>query len=886
MGTFIVTDNSSGKKYKVAGNDVTAANAQSYAETQLGFKLGQPAQPAAGNPVAPKPLAAPAVPPNAIQKFERYAGNPDQIGAGKLVKGPIGPAGIVPNILQDTNEGAKLVKSGIADTKKGHYLKGPVKAALGGLEFGGASVSGTWRAMASDPLRELTGSPMLGDVADLLAPTGIAKKTGVGKKVVDAAEDIAKNSPTLRKWGTEVFSPDKLNKVTEKVSSILDQSRGMRKQNGAKAVAGLEDLRPIVDKMTDPERENMIHYIEGDKTIKLAPEQQKVADRLKHVYEWYRYQFEAHPMTDKASMKDNYFPHDWEQPQKADKFIEGHFAKQGSGKNLKARKLPTLREGQKAGLKLRTTDPIDTTVRYVKNADSYLHWADTIHALRDKGIAKYFANPKKVPKDWEKINGRFSTKDFRYVDKKTGDAKVISHQLYAPKSVAQTLNRYTSKSFTGKTGEVMEKIQHASNALTNAKMLGGVSYHTLAITTMAIASSVKNATSQLMKGDFKGAAQSLGGTLKTIASKTGSEYTDAYLGKTRLPPEKQKILDAMVHADAVQQRAPDYMMTGRGRSAFSAAQRKLKGIESSFTGAVKKDLAALYKDKKTMGKINETIGYVGDTLAGPVFDKWIPKVKTGVVAEAMETWNKAHPKATADELREHAREVSSMVDRHFGEMNRDKIFWSNQAKQLAGLGFLSYAWVTGTISGMARGAASFGKTALRGDELTEEGKMLIGTIMTNATLASMYQYIKTGKGPSEPKDLVFPQTGGSKYHAPERAVLPGHAQQVYQYTHDPIQELTNELSPLLSTGYSVMRGKDYFGRPQDRGALAVEGLTPIPAQILLNREKGTGISGLESLAGIRPANQAITNPARAAARDEYDEQQADKARAKQTKKRQ
>lgn len=814
------------------------------------------------------PTSTPAKP-----KEQNYIGSPTQIG--KLMPEGNVAQRLLKDYLAEAHSGMGAMSEGVQKVKKGRYGAGAGEAALGAAQWALAPINAPIKSLISDPLANATGSPMVGDVAGFMTPVGGLRATGEGAKIIGGLEKFAENSPIARTM-KRVIAPNLLTPESQETDKILTAVRGTRKQAGAQAEHSLEAFRPIVNKMSDQERADVRQWVDGDKSIKLSPDGQALADRLEGIYKQYRGELESHPMTEHVGMKEDYMARDWEKPDKAEDLTHSFFAKQGSGKNLAKRKYLTEKEGLDAGLKLRTTDPIDTTIKYAKNMDSYLAHADAFHALQEKGLIAY---PKKPPAGWSKIDGRFSEKMFKDVGE-DGQPIVVKHQAYAPDAVASTFNRYISGKAKGLAGEAIDVATKATNAATSAKMLFGSLYHTMTVAKTAVASAVKNSFSDIAHGDVRGAANKFTGGMKALYGTKGNEYLDHYLGKKPIDPAKKPIADAMLKADAYSVKAPDYMVTGRGRSLWSAAARKVKGIEDSLPKTIKADLKDLYKDKGVLGKVAETINYIGSAVSEPVFNHWIPRVKTGVVAEALETWHGQNPKASPAQLEEKAREVSRMVDNHFGEMNRDKTYWSRTAKDVAGLTFLSYSWVTGTLTAAARGAGSIGKTLLRGDPLTEEGKMMVATMATDAVLSSVYQYLKTGKAPESKKDLFFPQTGATRSGAPERAVLPGHESQLRNYLTDPINELSNELSPLLSGIYGIARGKDYFDRPEDRGALAAEQLLPIPAQSLMSRQKGTGISVPETVLGIRPASQAISNPK---AKEYYEEKalnKADKAREK------
>ena len=787
--------------------------------------------------------------PKSAATAENYIGAPSQVGG---VQQP----GIVKNYMDAVTGGEAEMRAGVQDIGKGNYLRGAGKTAMGALGFVAAPINAPIKTYVSDPIANLTGSPMAGDVAGMLVPLGGFRASGLAAKAVAGAEKVAQESKAVQ-FGKKVLAPETISPAAAGVAQTIERSRGTRRQAGDRAIADLENFRPVVNKMSPEEQKNILRAVEGTTTV--PAEHRPLVEALKKIYGGYRQVLESHPMTEGMGLVEKYVPHWWKQPDvAADIFKEG-FAKQGSAKNLRARKYMTLDEGEKAGLKLETTDPIHTAINYAKNMDSYLSHADTFHSLKERGLIGYMGAKAAKAKEWVPLEGRYSTSKFTGLDKE-GEAVHSERQAYAPEDVAAVFNRSISKTPGGIPGKILRGAKNVSGALTGAKLMFGVMYHTRAIGKMAVANTVKSMGAPLSRGDFAGAKAAASEGMKTIFGKGGQEYFDGYLGKKTLSPGKQENLDAMVAADAVRIGAADYIITGKGRSLFSAVVRKGKGIEASLPEAIKGDLKQLYKDKNVMSNIEDTIRYIGNTAATPVFDYWIPRVKTGALGEHLDDFKKSNPGYTKEDLDAAAREGSAMLDRHMGEMNRDKIYWSSLTKEIAQLGFLSYSWVLGTIVGTAKGASSVARTTLRGDPLSAEGKMLVATLLTDAAMSSVYQYMKTGKPAQVPKDLIFPQTGGRKYGAPERLSSPGHEQQVYMYLTNPVRELGNEVSPMVQMLWKQARGQDYAGDPQDRLKLLMEAMVPIPGQSMSGREAGTGIGKFGTLMGDRPANMDITNP--------------------------
>src|SRR5262249_22858528 len=155
--------------------------------------------------------------------------------------------------------------------------------------------------------------------------------------------------------------------------------------------AEMEPYHRAVNASTDAERLDFIDHVEGGSATPksdLAP----LAGKLKEAYELRRKKLEAMPSTAQADFIENYYPHMWQDPNAARAPASegrGGAGKQGSGASLKKRSIPTISDGLAQGLKPVTTDPIETTMRYVSSMDKFIAQQEVFQAAKDAGIIKY-----------------------------------------------------------------------------------------------------------------------------------------------------------------------------------------------------------------------------------------------------------------------------------------------------------------------------------------------------------------------------------------------------------------------------------------------------------------------------------------------------------------
>ena len=131
-------------------------------------------------------------------------------------------------------------------------------------------------------------------------------------------------------------------------------------------------------------------FIENrSKGAKLAdPSLQPVADAIRDTYTGWR-----HRITDTLRPEQvpnfigDYYSHLWnEQPSQVVDTMNAFFSRQGTGRNFKARSIPTIEDGIAAGLTPRTTNPIQNTLIYAQNMARYVTTHEVQNTMEDSGL--------------------------------------------------------------------------------------------------------------------------------------------------------------------------------------------------------------------------------------------------------------------------------------------------------------------------------------------------------------------------------------------------------------------------------------------------------------------------------------------------------------------
>ena len=353
-------------------------------------------------------------------------------------------------------------------------------------------------------------------------------------------------------------------------------------------------------------------------------------------------------------------------------------------------------------------------------------------------------------------------------------------QAYAPPGYANVLNNFYSKGLGG--GALVDSIRKANNAWTQQE-LGINGYH---FTTMAN----EAMTMQMGRGISEVSAGEIGKGLKTIMTAPGSPVTSALTGlkvqKGWLDPKNtDPILAMMQDANARpigRSHALDYTFQERGSfiKQFSADK-----IVPQLQQAAK-EVAEDWKASGTIGqKIAfpvKQVGRVLQTIGAPLFDKYIPMLKTGQLYEHMASWMDAKgydpQKLTAAQYQEGvaaARKFVDSTDNAMGEMITENLNLNPIVRDVAQMGMRSFSWNVGFAKQVGGGTYAAGRGLYRlarsggSDNIFSIANLehdpratyAIAFPLAIALTASVVQFLRTGTLPGNWRDVYAPRTGGT-----------------------------------------------------------------------------------------------------------------------------
>lgn len=632
-----------------------------------------------------------------------------------------------------------------------------------------------------------------------------------------------------------------------------------------------------------------IKQLKQDRAV-ADPMLQDLADTMKAAFDKRMAKIQALPSHQQMSFVQDYFPHFWKDPAKAQQALQGSggAARQGSGASLKARSVPTIADGLAMGLEPVTTNPLEATMRYVTSMDKFIAATEVLDTAKNAGQVKYIqpkvmgasGHPNSfqgVPDGWKALEGRGST-------------NANGAQAYAPEGFARVYNNWISRGIAEhgeEFGTAYEAARRGSNAIT-ALELGLSGYHVLTMMQESMVNSIANAVGYARKGMPVEAVKSVGkATVAPVSyALKGKKIQDIYLGLSPGTAEMQKITDLLTAAGGRAkgaEHAPDYNFSKTG-SYWTAYRR----------GALKLQRAAnraAIQNSPVFGRIGvyaKNIGRIMDTVAQPIFEVYIPKIKNAAFYENMSAWLKQNPNASREEQVKAARQVWDSVDNRFGELVQDNIFVDKLIKQMGMLSLRSWSWAVGgdvrELGGAARdiARAPFKKPTGTGPnegKWTQKMDYAIALPVVYGTLSALYQGLKTGKPPGSIQDVLAPQTGGvdAATGQPERLMIPGYMKDVFGFIEHPVDEITNKTATAPKVLGQLATNEDWKRDPIFSPAsdselnapiwlkqfwnYATETLGPISARNLAKGQKaGSNLSGIETMLGVRTAPRYLTDP--------------------------
>lgn len=506
-------------------------------------------------------------------------------------------------------------------------------------------------------------------------------------------------------------------------------------------------------------------------------------------------------------MKDNYAPQSWVVPPKgsaAFKRIEGNPAY----KNPQI--LPNQKVGMSQGFNPRYPNPFTAMKMKTAEYDRDIVMGTTKKSLLDEGIIKDGKIDKdSIPKDWIQIPS-------------------TTRQLYAPPELARIFQNHLS---TGLADSPLYKgWMKASNAL-NQFQLGISAYHVGFTTMEAVNSKVALALKYFASGHpwlgLKSFAQAIPNIIMNPIM--GDKLLKAYYGQSKDPAflEMANLMDtANLHAR----------------------------MDKEYSNAIGTRVADLFHQGKIVQGAWQGVLNGIETLAKPIMNELVPRQKLGAFFDMMRYEKTAN--MTTDELRHAAQTVANSIDNRFGQLTYDNLFWNKTFKHVLMGMTRSVGWNLGTLRELGGGF----KDIFTSKTLTHRTAYLLTMPLVVGVWGAIYQFIRTGKGPENLKDLYYPRTGKLNGEGDEERVTPAsYMKDLVGYAKNIPQTIANKASPMLAMLSQMLANKDFYGSTIRHGDDPVVKQFADVASYMLKQAVPFGIRNIIQQGTLKDAVQNIKN---------------------------
>lgn len=383
---------------------------------------------------------------------------------------------------------------------------------------------------------------------------------------------------------------------------------------------------------------------------------------------------------------------------------------------------------------------------------------------------------------------------------------VIAGHYYAPPDSVRIFKNYLSPGLSG--SKIFRALRFAGNTI-NQFQLGFSAFHANFTSMEAMTTQLQTALTGLMNGDIKEFAKHVGNIpfapISTVIR--GNELLKAWRG------EGQSAIDEKL--------ANLYAISG-GRAHMSEwyHTRMLEQMQNNFK-----------KGEHIQGILRAPLAAV-DAASRPIMEHLVPLMKMGNFCEMMQMEIKNNPNMTHDEARRIGQKIVDTLDDRMGQIVYDNLFWDKTFKDTLMLTFRSVGWNHGLIRLVA---GALGDLKAIGEDITskdilkfsnsKDGKTYrrikpehtykinywISSAILLGTYNAIYQRFKTGKGPSEPLDYLFPKDGGVDEQGNPTRHIPfqNYYKDLYAMAKHPVKTFLDKLNPLPEMISEVLRNRDF-----------------------------------------------------------------------------
>jgi hypothetical protein len=599
---------------------------------------------------------------------------------------------------------------------------------------------------------------LFGDAAqqpDLFAPKGKAGPAGGPQQVsLKRLKPPGFGSKFVR-WYKESFQPELISDAAMKADAAFAEYAARREGERTRIYAGGPGREAIKrermwDKVPEKDRIEFLGQVERGELVK--PQYRAAAQLYRNMLDK-AYELEK-TWGSKTQYVSDYFPHIWERPRgkpPIDQYIENL----GPTWFQRARTFELIQEGLDAGYKLRNTNP-EVLIR-----DRLMSGADMrermrlLNEFKKMGLGmevRAVNDPAALSRaGWQKVNAPNREQWFLHPDIVPGWENAVNARGY-----------WADDSMKG---DAFRAWMGFKNVWVPIKLaLSG--FHALHVYGINVATHLSRALHELGVDPFVSLSRGKPGKAVTDLGRAAESFARAFLPYQGLG--KRARYQAMLGDNA---RTPE------GRWAVKLME------EGGFSPMMSEQLRIDASAKLRQAARNWSplkVPYHGVRLAiqkiqAPLFEHWIPHLKTAAYLEDAARWIRNNPELALDlvQRRVALRAIAKSMDNRFGEMFYSSLFWNRKIKDLGIAAHLSLGWNLGFVreflgAGMeaatrpatAVGLMKPGEARLAARSATNKITFATVYMGTGAALMGLMTKLLSGEDP-EGMDYIFPRVGGN-----------------------------------------------------------------------------------------------------------------------------
>lgn len=708
----------------------------------------------------------------------------------------------------------------------------------------------TGKVPAGEPQLEMQPKKRLLGVADV---EKLIKDERGGVPVPEFVEKIGANlkaaGSKLARSYKETFQPDAISEMALKSDPQVARYNAARAGERDRIYNKMQETVKKWDKIPETEQIKFLSDVENGRPV--APEHAKDAK------DWRQMLDEAalaeKQWGSKAGYIEDYFPHIWERKQGQQPIQERFTQSIGPTDFQHTRTIDLIERGIAAGYKLKSSNPaVIVRERLLAGADMRMRM-ELLNNMQSMGMAtKVTATPNAEAlrnQGWQEINAPDRERWMLAPDVQTlWKNGVEARGLWSNENLAGDAFRgwMTFKS-------LWVPIRLSLSA-----------FHPLHVTHINFSTNMARAVDQMMVGDMAGAIKSFGEGFN-LKQTYGKDMREQWLlGEGARTQEGKESVKLMEEGGFVPMLSEQLRIDAKDK--FDKALKDMNPFGTAFHG----------------------MRYLNQQVQKPVFELWIPRLKTASYLNDVAAVLKRNPQLQNDPAARQValRAVAKSIDNRFGEMFYGNLFWNRTVKDLGIGSFLSLGWNLGFVREFGGAALESAlRPATKAGLLTPNAtrqlindstnKIKFATIYmgTAAILAGMMTKMLSGNNP-EGMDYIFPRVGGKNpdgsdrrlttmFYSREIPMWQKHAQGqggggsgAFSGTLEMIYS-----KMLFEPFIELMRNRDYFGREiWDTNAPAYKQLMQAAEHIIGNQVSPMSVTGWNRVeeTGGRPIEKPLS----------------------------